>query len=215
MSDFEFVGESYTARSIYQDDQESINLFPETDTKRGPDRRGVIALYSAPGKSTLLTFSDLAEVRGLWVFSGSKIMIAVCGSSVYSVSISFVATKVGTLGTFSGPVQIADNGTDVMLVDGLARFVYRPSTGFFANLTQALFTASIALTTMTVTAITNGQLGLFQTLSGSGISAGTQITAFGTGTGGVGTYTVSISQTVGSEAMSVLDGAFFSSSQVG
>ncbi len=215
MPDFAFVGESYTARSISQDDQESINLFPEIDSKRGPDKRGVIALYSAPGKTTLLTFDDGLEVRGLYVFSGSQVMIAVCGASVYSISSVFVVTKVGTLITASGPVQMADNGTDVMLVDGGARYVYRPSSGFFANLTQALFTASIALTTMTVTAITNGQLGLFQTLSGSGISAGTQITAFGTGTGGVGTYTVSISQTVGSEAMSALDGAFYFSSQVG
>jgi hypothetical protein len=36
---------------------------------------------------------------------------------------------------------------------------------------------------------------------GSGVAAGTKITALGTGTGGAGTYTVNISQTVASEAM--------------
>jgi hypothetical protein len=44
-------------------------------------------------------------------------------------------------------------------------------------------------------------LGAGQTISGSGIASGTQITAFGTGTGGTGTYTVNNSQTVASEAM--------------
>jgi hypothetical protein len=215
MPDFEFVGESYTARSIYQDDQESINLFPEIDMKRGPDRRGVIALYSAPGKSTLTTLADALEVRGLYTFTGSNIMIAVCGPSVYRVNPSFVATKVGTLATSSGPVQIADNTQVVMLADGAARYVYNPTTGYFSSLAAVSFTASIALTVMTVSGVSSGLLGLFQTVSGAGVAAGTQITAFGTGSGLTGTYTVSISQTVTpAEPMTIADGPFTASSQV-
>ena len=44
-------------------------------------------------------------------------------------------------------------------------------------------------------------MGPGQTISGSGVASGTQITAFGTGTGGAGTYTVNNSQTVASKAM--------------
>lgn len=62
----------------------------------------------------------------------------------------------------------------------------------------ASVTASIAATTMTVTAVGSGTLAIGQTLSGSGVTAGTTITALGTGTGGTGTYTVSVSQTAGS-----------------
>lgn len=62
----------------------------------------------------------------------------------------------------------------------------------------ASVTASIAGTTMTVTAVGSGTLTVGQTLSGSGVTAGTKITAFLTGTGGTGTYTVSASQTVSS-----------------
>lgn len=62
----------------------------------------------------------------------------------------------------------------------------------------ASVTASITGTTMTVTAVSSGTLSVGQTLSGSGVTAGTKITAFGTGTGGTGTYTVSASQTVAS-----------------
>jgi hypothetical protein len=63
------------------------------------------------------------------------------------------------------------------------------------------FTGSISGTRLTVTAVTTGTLAAGQTLSGTGVSGSTTITALGTGSGGVGTYTVSQSQTVTSEAM--------------
>ena len=62
-------------------------------------------------------------------------------------------------------------------------------------------TGSISGTTLTVTATPSGALGPSQTISGSGIASGTQITALGTGTGGTGTYTVNNSQVVASKAM--------------
>lgn len=45
--------------------------------------------------------------------------------------------------------------------------------------------------TLTVTSITSGHLRIGTKLSGAGIPRGTTIVAFGTGTGGVGTYTIS------------------------
>jgi len=60
------------------------------------------------------------------------------------------------------------------------------------------FRGYIAGTTLTITAVTSGAVVLGQVISGGGIAVGTTITAFGSGAGGVGTYTVSISQTVGS-----------------
>ena len=65
----------------------------------------------------------------------------------------------------------------------------------------AAFTASISGTVLTVSAISAGTLVVGDEISGAGVTAGTYITALGTGTGGVGTYTVSASQTVGSVAM--------------
>lgn len=53
---------------------------------------------------------------------------------------------------------------------------------------------SIAGTTLTVDTATSGLLGVGSIVAGSGITAGTTITTLGTGTGGVGTYTVSPSQ---------------------
>lgn len=59
-------------------------------------------------------------------------------------------------------------------------------------------TGAISGTTLTVSAVTSGQLNVGDVISGSGVTAGTTITALGTGTGGTGTYTVSASQTASS-----------------
>lgn len=67
-------------------------------------------------------------------------------------------------------------------------------TGIYPS--SATFTGSIATTTLTVTAMLSGDpIQVGQYVAGSGVTAGTYVTAFGTGTGGVGTYTVSTSQT--------------------
>lgn len=67
----------------------------------------------------------------------------------------------------------------------------------------AAFTGSISGTTLTVSAVASGSLAVGQTISDTtgDIIVGTTITALGTGGGGTGTYTVSASQTVGSETM--------------
>lgn len=69
----------------------------------------------------------------------------------------------------------------------------------------AVFTGSISGFTLTITGLTSGAVAIGQTLVGSGITAGTKITSFNTGAGGVagavGTYTLNTSQTVGSTAI--------------
>lgn len=70
-------------------------------------------------------------------------------------------------------------------------------TGLYC--TSAVFTGSIATTTLTVTQMLSGDpivLGMY--VGGTSVTAGSYITAFGTGSGGVGTYTVSASSTAGS-----------------
>jgi fibronectin-binding autotransporter adhesin len=61
----------------------------------------------------------------------------------------------------------------------------------------ATFSGSISGTTLTVTSVSSGSLSLGMWLSGGSVSLNTYITAFGSGSGGAGTYTVSVSQTVG------------------
>jgi hypothetical protein len=67
---------------------------------------------------------------------------------------------------------------------------------------DAKFTGSIALTTMTVTAVQLGAIKLGATVFGLGVASNTTVTAFGSGTGQAGTYTVTPSQSLASQTLS-------------
>ncbi len=62
--------------------------------------------------------------------------------------------------------------------------------------------ASFSGTTMTVVTMLTGRFSVGQYLSGPGITAGTKITAFGTGTGSTGTYTTNNSLSLSAELVS-------------
>jgi len=63
---------------------------------------------------------------------------------------------------------------------------------------SAVVTGGISGTTLTVTVVSSGSLAIGTYITGSGVTLGTYITGLGTGSGGIGTYTVSNSQTVSS-----------------
>ena len=69
---------------------------------------------------------------------------------------------------------------------------------------DAVFTGSIAGTLMTITAVNpafTGQIGIGSRVFGVGVAANTVVSALGSGHGGLGTYTVAPSQSVGSETL--------------
>jgi hypothetical protein len=100
----------------------------------------------------------------------------------------------------SGP-GITQGTKIVQLLTGAGGNVNEEGT-YQLNIAQAsqtpIFTGSISGTTLTVTAVTSGNVGLGSIISGTGITGGTSIIGLISGTGGVGTYTVSASQTVAS-----------------
>ena len=196
MADFGFVGPSYEAPSIFQDGQECINFRPEIDPLKPEGSRGVVALYPTPGLTSSVVFQNKQEVRGMRTVSGGDYMVAVVGPYVYILTSTLTPTMIGQLNTSTGRVGITDNGLNIYIVDGSYRYTWRISTP-----SSALFTGSISGTTLTVTAITQGTIGINQALFGANVTSETVITALGTGTGGVGTYTVNQTQTVASTLM--------------
>ena len=139
MPDFGFVGASYTTRSIYQDDQECINFYPEIDPTKQPGERGIVALYPTPGLVTEITFPIPGEIRGMRALSGLQYAIAVCGNRVFRIAQNLTYTQVGTLTTSSGPVSITDNvmtvqGLTAYIVDGVNRYYYVVATNTFVTL---------------------------------------------------------------------------------
>jgi hypothetical protein len=193
MPDFGFVGPSYEAPSIYQDAQECINFRPEIDPLKQPGQNGVIALYPTPGL-TIKCILDTGEVRGMRTVSGGDYLVAVCQSDVYVIDSTFNPVHIGAVNTSSGIVGITDNGTNVYIVDGNNRYTWR-----IGNPNNAEFVGSISGTTLTVTLMKSGTIAINQQVLCDGILPQTVITALGTGTGGVGTYTINRTQTVASE----------------
>jgi hypothetical protein len=196
MPDFGFVGAAYEAPSITQDAQECINFYPEIDPTKAQGERGIVALYPTPGLETVAIFPNQEEVRGIRTLSGGTQVVAVCGDFVYVLEDDLTPVMIGQMNTSTGQVGIVDNGVNVYIVDDSYRY-----TWFISAPSSAIFTGSISGTTLTVTVMQSGTIAVGQAIFGQGIAQNTVITALGTGSGGVGTYTVSDSQTVASTAI--------------
>jgi hypothetical protein len=113
--------------------------------------------------------------------------------------ISELLTNREDLSKYSSACKILENA--LPLVEGGAKKMPGTYFGGATALGGSMFTGSMFGTTLTVTSVNYGVLQVGQTIVGLGVLAGTTITAFGTGTGGTGAYTISVSQTVASEMM--------------
>jgi hypothetical protein len=138
MPDFGFVGASYSAPSIYQDDQECINFFAEVDPTKQPGDRGIVALYPTPGLKKQIQLPK-TEVRGMRALSGGQYLIVVCSEKVYKVDTNYNYTEIGTLVTNSGYVSLSDNVTEdagltAYIVDGPCRYTWVAATNIFTQL---------------------------------------------------------------------------------
>ena len=102
--------------------------------------------------------------------------------------------------SFTGTVVSTTNVSTVTLA-------YDTDPGTFVFNDRAAFTGIISNgsggsgTILDVSSVASGTIKVGQTITGTGVTAGTYITALGTGTGGTGTYTVSTSQNVSSTAI--------------
>lgn len=141
-------------------------------------------------------------------FATQTANITIASPAVVSVS---SAPSNGTAVSFSTtgslPTGITANATYYVYNRSATTYNLSTTSGVaqFASITAgATFTGSISGTTLTVTALTGGTIAVGQVISGTGITAGTSITALGTGAGNVGTYTVSVSQTVASTTITAV-----------
>ena len=192
MADFGFVGASYTAPSIYQDDQECINWRPEIDPTKAQGERGVVALYPTPGLTFLTNLQPNRPVRGLRaISSGGSQLIAVCGEYVYSVSYNNQSSIIGQLKTTTGPVSITDNGVYVYIVDGANRYSWLIDTP-----DTTIFIGSISGTTLNISNLLAGTVSVGSQVFGLGVVSGTIITA-----GSGFSWTVNNSQNIVSETL--------------
>ena len=135
-----------------------------------------------------------ANISGLPLTSVNFIACALPQAQVDGV---FVALDAHGL---SGGAVNTQNNTQPGLT-GLAAINSLRGKGWNCVFDVTNFTGSILGTTLTVTGVSSGSVAPGLIITGAGVTAGTTITAFGSGSGGTGTYTVNNSQTVVSESM--------------
>jgi hypothetical protein len=104
------------------------------------------------------------------------------------------------ISTAGGQAGIAWNGYRWVITTGSTSctnpiFYSDNGINWTQSTTTAVVTGTIATTVLTVSAVTSGTVLIGQVISGAGVTSAV-ITSFGTGTGGIGTYTISVSQTV-------------------
>ena len=155
-----------------------------------------------------VTFSGSIPVGGL-TLNGEYQIVDVLTSATFTITAASPASSSATGGNATTAVFQINTGLDTTLyANGWGAGTWG---GVLAG-TSVTFTGSISGTTLTVSSVVSGTLAVGQLVTGTGVSASppgssaTYITALGTGTGGVGTYTVSVSQTVSSRTMSAFSG---------
>jgi len=112
-----------------------VNFFVE---RQPPEAKGQAPLFGVPGASVSATAGTAH--RGAWKFLGVQYVVS--GTSLYSVSSTGVVTEVGTGITGSGRVSMADNGSQLCIVNGAAGWIYSISGGLVQITAPAFYPAN-------------------------------------------------------------------------
>jgi hypothetical protein len=189
------IGQMNTASGLVGIVDNGVNVYIVDETYR------YTWFISNPSAATFTGSISSTTLTVTSVLSGT---IAV-GQAIFGQGV-FQNTVISALGTGTGGVGTYTISTSQTVASTTINSVASP----------AIVTGAISGTTLTVSAVTSGTLRIGQTIDGTGVTDGTIIKAFGTGSGGVGTYTVSASQTVSSTTIFAMnwtvlptnDGAF-------
>ena len=162
-----------------------------------------------------VTFTGASAVGGL-TLNGEYEIVTVTNSSVFLITSPLNATSDATGGgSVSAAFQIQTGLDSTLYGNGWGAGTWGGITG------SVSFTGSFSGTTLTVSAVASGTLAVGQLIVGTGVAASppgsnaTYITALGTGSGGIGTYTVGVSQTLTSRALTAYSGTGWGSAATG
>lgn len=163
MAEIGFVGPSYIAPSIYQDDQECINWRAEIDPALPEGDRNVVALYPTPGLRLVNQLPTIAEVRTLRAVGNFRYLLAVSGAGVYLLNQQLTQSLlIGKLSTSSNVITSCDNSINAYIVDGVNRYTYYLPDSFPSF---ATFSGTVSGTTLTVTNLISGTIATNQVLT--------------------------------------------------
>jgi len=131
-----FVGQTYSLDAKTFDCQRSINLYPilsEVETSKS-----VSALVSIPGYTQFATAGS-GYIRGSLTAASSGRAFVVAATGLYEVNADGTTTSRGTLLTSITRVGMAENGTQLMIVDGTYGYILNMDTNTFTQITDPDF----------------------------------------------------------------------------
>ncbi len=126
------LGQAYTARSVNAAANRMLNLYPEIIPEGGSEPA---FLQRAPGLRLLATVGT-GPIRGMWSFKGYGYVVS--GDKLYKVDSAWTVTLLGTV-SGTGPVSMADNGTQLFVACNPDGFIYNAVTNVFAQITDPDF----------------------------------------------------------------------------
>lgn len=129
------LGQSYVARSVNAADNRMVNLFPEATPEAGKE---IGFLNRAPGLRLLASIGT-GPIRALWSHqtNGTDAYV-VSGTEVYKVYPDYTYVKLGNV-SGTGPVSIADNGTQLFFACNGPSYIYNEITNVFGQITDPDF----------------------------------------------------------------------------
>jgi hypothetical protein len=114
-----------------------INMFPEILA----EGKEAAWLQRAPGLRLLATVG-VGPIRGLWTFDGVGYVVS--GNRLYSIDTNWTATLRGTI-TGTGPVSMADNGTQMFIACNGPSYIYNASTQVLAQISDPDFPGAVTV----------------------------------------------------------------------
>jgi hypothetical protein len=135
------LGSTYVARSVNAADARMVNLFPEIVPEAGKEPA---FLNRAPGLK-LLNSIGTGPIRGLWAFSpqdGTGFVVS--GTQLYKINNSYAPTLLGTVAG-TGPVSMADNGTQLFIAANGPSYIYNNTTNAFGQITDPDFPGAVTV----------------------------------------------------------------------
>ena len=133
------LGGTYVARSVNAADSRMVNIFPEVIPEGGKEPA---YLQRAPGLKLLNTLTGGGPVRGLYFFEGFG--YAVAGETVYKIDTAWNFTVIGSV-SGSGPVSMADNGTQLFIACNGPSFIYNRVTNAFGQINDIDFPGAVTV----------------------------------------------------------------------
>jgi hypothetical protein len=130
------LGSAYVARSVNAADNRMVNLFPEVVPEGGKEPA---FLQRAPGLQFQQTIGN-GPIRGLWAHqTNGEDFYVVSGNELYKLTgLTTAPLFIGNI-SGTGPVSIADNGTQLFFAADPDGYIYNEVTGVFQQITDPDF----------------------------------------------------------------------------